>query len=385
MMIMETLYFSSRILTSELYVEGEGKYKCNQDMIANMFLKQLWMDIIIDCVATLAGPVQIAIKREVKKFKVAKQNRKFRKKLEAGETVTIGKKKKGTERVIETMDDWIDLEMPHDFAKATFNLPDSTIGLTYRQMFIWIGTPFCPIMPIVGFIGYIACFYVRAFSLLKFMKPSPIPWDPLAARLMMMKLTFLAAIACLCPTVHFLTSNFVGEMSSWNNQLQLCCGPHLPEANGTLVRNQEYNSDRSITSYFLVDESLSGPDCVGCYCPPGHENVLTSTYCGGSDGGTWRCVDNNDNILAASDGQPVLSYMVHWNDIEPFGQYMIRMLLSPVVLLVFMMFSCITISLLQKTVETLHEQLDAAEIEADIQAQNFFTRLDEVGMLHIME
>merc|ERR1719498_443791 len=132
--------------------------------------------------------------------------------------------------------------------------------IVYRQMMVWIGTPFCPIITLVAFVGYILVFQARAFAQLNFFRPNPIPWDPIDAQLMMLKVTFLAACFCLVPTVHFLTSDFVQEMSQDTTGLQLCCGPHLPYNNSVITTGNDPTPDVSGKLCFRNGVALTSKD-----------------------------------------------------------------------------------------------------------------------------
>eukprot|EP01137_Pigoraptor_chileana_P029862 Opistho-2@15644 len=76
----------------------------------------------------------------------------------------------GTTLVGEPLYVWLWLKRRGMGDRRDFNMQNNILDLTYRQSLIWLGSTFCPLLPILGALSCVLTFYVKKVIYLRFAK-----------------------------------------------------------------------------------------------------------------------------------------------------------------------------------------------------------------------
>ncbi|XP_052742748.1 transmembrane channel-like protein 7 [Bicyclus anynana] len=96
-----------------------------------------------------------------------------------------------------------------------FYLPKHVLDIVYIQTIIWMGSFFCPFLPIIGTIFCFLIFYVKKFTCLTNCTPSPIVYKASKSKSLFMSVLLLGFVISIIPVAYS-----VAEITpSWN------CGP----------------------------------------------------------------------------------------------------------------------------------------------------------------
>ena len=159
---------------------------------------------------------------------------------------------------------------------------------------------------------------------------------------MMMKVAFAANCLCSIPLSHFMTSNFASETASGPYNLQLCCGPHIPYGNGTVITTQA-NPTRDGYSVCAVD------------------NVIVHR------------------------GKEVVSYMIDWDETSNLGKFVVNTIFNQVTLVILVLLLTLGMIVMKVYNKILQNNIKKLNLKNDVDQTAMFYRLEEVGMAHLLE
>ncbi|XP_013145786.1 PREDICTED: transmembrane channel-like protein 7 [Papilio polytes] len=97
----------------------------------------------------------------------------------------------------------------------SFYLPKHVLDIVYIQTIIWMGTFFCPFLPIIGTIFYFLLFYIKKFNCLINCTPSPILYKASKSKSLFMSVLFLGFVISIVPVAYS-----IAELTPSSN-----CGP----------------------------------------------------------------------------------------------------------------------------------------------------------------
>ncbi|XP_049882155.1 transmembrane channel-like protein 7 [Pectinophora gossypiella] len=83
-----------------------------------------------------------------------------------------------------------------------FYLPKHVLDIVYTQTIIWMGTFFCPFLPIIGTIFYFLIFYVKKFTCLVNCTPSPVVYKASKSKSLFMSVLLLGFIISMTPVAY---------------------------------------------------------------------------------------------------------------------------------------------------------------------------------------
>ncbi|KOB72114.1 Tmc7 protein [Operophtera brumata] len=83
-----------------------------------------------------------------------------------------------------------------------FYLPKHVLDIVYIQTIIWMGTFFCPFLPIMGTVFYFIIFYIKKFTCLINCTPSPVVYKASKSKSLFMSVLLLGFLASIMPVVY---------------------------------------------------------------------------------------------------------------------------------------------------------------------------------------
>ncbi|XP_052747776.1 transmembrane channel-like protein 7 [Galleria mellonella] len=97
-----------------------------------------------------------------------------------------------------------------------FYLPKHVLDIVYIQTIIWMGSFFCPFLPIVGTIFYFLIFYIKMFTCLKNCIPSPVVYRASKSKSLFMYVLLFGFVISIAP-VGYSVAEILPSMN---------CGPY---------------------------------------------------------------------------------------------------------------------------------------------------------------
>ncbi|KAJ8706140.1 hypothetical protein PYW07_010917 [Mythimna separata] len=102
-----------------------------------------------------------------------------------------------------------------------FYLPKHVLDIVYTQTIIWMGSFFCPFLPIIGTIFYFLIFYIKKFTCLTNCTPSPVVYKASKSKSLFMSVLLLGFIASITPVAYSVAEIFpsinCGPYRGYNN------------------------------------------------------------------------------------------------------------------------------------------------------------------------
>lgn len=83
-----------------------------------------------------------------------------------------------------------------------FYLPKHVLDIVYTQTIIWMGSFFCPFLPIIGTIFYFLIFYIKKFTCLTNCTPSPVVYKASKSKSLFMSVLLLGFILSIAPVAY---------------------------------------------------------------------------------------------------------------------------------------------------------------------------------------
>ncbi|XP_063370532.1 transmembrane channel-like protein 7 isoform X2 [Cydia amplana] len=83
-----------------------------------------------------------------------------------------------------------------------FYLPKHVLDIVYTQTIIWMGTFFCPFLPIIGTVFYFIIFYVKKFTCLVNCTPSPVVYKASKSKSLFMSVLLLGFVVSIVPVAY---------------------------------------------------------------------------------------------------------------------------------------------------------------------------------------
>lgn len=83
-----------------------------------------------------------------------------------------------------------------------FYLPKHVLDIVYIQSIIWMGTFFCPFLPIIGTFFYFIIFYIKKFACLINCTPSPVVYKASKSKSLFMSVLLLGFIISMLPVIY---------------------------------------------------------------------------------------------------------------------------------------------------------------------------------------
>ncbi|XP_068624500.1 transmembrane channel-like protein 7 [Battus philenor] len=83
-----------------------------------------------------------------------------------------------------------------------FYLPKHVLDIVYIQTIIWMGTFFCPFLPIIGTIFYFLLFYIKKFNCLINCTPSPILYRASKSKSLFMSVLLVGFVISIAPVAY---------------------------------------------------------------------------------------------------------------------------------------------------------------------------------------
>lgn len=83
-----------------------------------------------------------------------------------------------------------------------FYLPKHVLDIVYTQTIIWMGTFFCPFLPIIGTIFYFLIFYIKKFTCLINCTPSPVIYKASKSKSLFMSVLLLGFLLSIAPVAY---------------------------------------------------------------------------------------------------------------------------------------------------------------------------------------
>ncbi|KAI8433575.1 hypothetical protein MSG28_015596 [Choristoneura fumiferana] len=97
-----------------------------------------------------------------------------------------------------------------------FYLPKHVLDIVYTQTIIWMGTFFCPFLPLIGTIFYFIIFYVKKFTCLINCTPSPVVYKASKSKSLFMSVLLLGFVISIVPVAYSIAELYPS----------LNCGPY---------------------------------------------------------------------------------------------------------------------------------------------------------------
>lgn len=97
-----------------------------------------------------------------------------------------------------------------------FYLPKHVLDIVYIQTIIWMGTFFCPFLPIIGTVFYFIIFYVKKFTCLVNCTPSPVVYKASKSKSLFMSVLLLGYVISIVPVAYSIAELYPS----------LNCGPY---------------------------------------------------------------------------------------------------------------------------------------------------------------
>ncbi|CAH0403646.1 unnamed protein product [Chilo suppressalis] len=83
-----------------------------------------------------------------------------------------------------------------------FYLPKHVLDIIYVQTIIWMGSFFCPFLPIIGTVYYFLIFYVKKFTCLTNCTPSPVVYKASKSKSLFMSVLLLGFVVSITPVAY---------------------------------------------------------------------------------------------------------------------------------------------------------------------------------------
>lgn len=83
-----------------------------------------------------------------------------------------------------------------------FYLPKHVLDIVYTQTIIWMGTYFCPLLPIIGTMYYFLVFYIKKFTCLTNCTPSPVIYKASKSKSLFMSVLLLGFVISIVPVAY---------------------------------------------------------------------------------------------------------------------------------------------------------------------------------------
>lgn len=83
-----------------------------------------------------------------------------------------------------------------------FYLPKHVLDIVYIQTIIWMGSFFCPFLPIIGTIFYFLVFYIKKFTCLINCTPSPVVYKASKSKSLFMSVLLLGFVISIAPVAY---------------------------------------------------------------------------------------------------------------------------------------------------------------------------------------
>ncbi|KAJ0170446.1 hypothetical protein K1T71_013817 [Dendrolimus kikuchii] len=83
-----------------------------------------------------------------------------------------------------------------------FYLPKHVLDIVYIQTIIWMGSFFCPFLPIIGTIFYFLVFYIKKFTCLRNCIPSPVVYKASKSKSLFMSVLLLGFVISIAPVAY---------------------------------------------------------------------------------------------------------------------------------------------------------------------------------------
>lgn len=83
-----------------------------------------------------------------------------------------------------------------------FYLPKHVLDIVYIQTIIWMGSFFCPFLPIIGTIFYFLIFYIKKFACLINCTPSPVVYKASKSKSLFMSVLLLGFVMSIAPVAY---------------------------------------------------------------------------------------------------------------------------------------------------------------------------------------
>lgn len=89
-----------------------------------------------------------------------------------------------------------------------FYLPKHVLDIVYTQTIIWMGSFFCPFLPIIGTLFYFLIFYIKKFTCLTNCTPSPVVYKASKSKSLFMSVLLLGFIVSIAPVAYSVAEIF---------------------------------------------------------------------------------------------------------------------------------------------------------------------------------
>ncbi|XP_075987961.1 transmembrane channel-like protein 7 [Anticarsia gemmatalis] len=83
-----------------------------------------------------------------------------------------------------------------------FYLPKHVLDIVYTQTIIWMGSFFCPFLPIIGTVFYFMIFYIKKFTCLINCTPSPVVYKASKSKSLFMSVLLLGFVVSIAPVAY---------------------------------------------------------------------------------------------------------------------------------------------------------------------------------------
>lgn len=97
-----------------------------------------------------------------------------------------------------------------------FYLPKHVLDIVYIQTIIWMGSFFCPFLPLIGTIFYFLIFYIKKFTCLINCTPSPVVYKASKSKSLFMSVLLLGFVISIIPVAYSVAEVFPS----------VSCGPY---------------------------------------------------------------------------------------------------------------------------------------------------------------
>lgn len=88
------------------------------------------------------------------------------------------------------------------FGEQEFYLPKHVLDIVYVQTIIWMGSFFCPFLPIIGSMFYFMIFYIKKFTCLVNCTPSPVVYKASKSKSLFMSVLLLGFVISILPVAY---------------------------------------------------------------------------------------------------------------------------------------------------------------------------------------
>lgn len=89
-----------------------------------------------------------------------------------------------------------------------FYLPKHVLDIVYTQTIIWMGSFFCPFLPLIGAIFYFLIFYIKKFTCLINCTPSPVVHKASKSKSLFMSVLLLGFVVSIAPVAYSIAEIF---------------------------------------------------------------------------------------------------------------------------------------------------------------------------------